>query len=37
MAPIACPMPSKKNDNTDGHVFAEKRAAHPEEFGSFIL
>ena len=25
MAPVACPKPSKKNDNTDGHVFAEKR------------
>lgn len=25
MAPVAAPMPSKKNDNTDGHVFAEKR------------
>ena len=25
MAPVASPMPSKKNDNTDGHVFAEKR------------
>ena len=26
MAPVACPKPSKKNDNTDGRVFAEKRA-----------
>lgn len=25
MAPVAAPMPSKKNDNTDGRVFAEKR------------
>lgn len=25
MAPVASPKPSKKNDNTDGRVFAEKR------------
>lgn len=25
MAPVAAPMPSKKNDNTDGRVFTEKR------------
>ena len=26
MAPVACPEPSRKNDNTDDRVFAEKRA-----------
>lgn len=25
MAPVACPEPSRKNDNTDDRVFAEKR------------
>ena len=26
MVPVACPEPSRKNDNTDDRVFAEKRA-----------
>ena len=25
MAPVASPSPSNKKDNTDGHVFTEKR------------